>query len=473
MITIAEPKEHIEKLWGKQKIREGETYRLMRYVLRVDHEDKVLLHNAVTGRLVVLEREEAEALETLPGSYSPEMEQLVTEHYLVPESYDEHQQAVSLRNILHRFEVADAGKPISITRYTILPTTACNARCYYCYEHGMPAFTMTEQIADDTVKFIADHCGASKNVFIRWFGGEPTAAAHRIDQICKGLQSKGIQYSSSITTNGYLFDEEMASRAKTLWNLKDAMICVDGTEKNYNEIKAFVNAKDNPYQRVMRNIGLLLEQGVSVELRMNFDLGNYQDFRDILKEARMRYQGNKLLQVHVFPVKGEYQDKHGRIQHGSKAWFDEKIAELNDLAEKEGLFHRSKELPSLFFSTCYAGTPSFMIISSQGQLARCAGIINDDGQTVGNVVGGVTDEDYWKSWTQFADPPKCRGCPFFPSCVMIEKCPGKGECFLKETYRQHEEIVKRVFNHWIDRNINLKGEIQHDFTGTESRICCD
>ena len=73
MITIAEPKELIDKLWGKQKIREDDTYRLMRYVLRVDHEDKVLLHNVVTGRLVVLEREEAEALETLPAAYNPTM----------------------------------------------------------------------------------------------------------------------------------------------------------------------------------------------------------------------------------------------------------------------------------------------------------------------------------------------------------------------------------------------------------------
>ena len=170
MITIAEPKEHIDKLWGKQKIREGETYRLMRYVLRVDHEDKVLLHNVVTGRLVVLEREEAEALETLPAAYTPAMEQLVTEHYLVPENYDEHQQAVNLRNILHKFDIAAVSNPISITRYTILPTTACNARCYYCYEHGIPAFTMTEQIADDTIKFIADHCGEKKNQIMEAVG---------------------------------------------------------------------------------------------------------------------------------------------------------------------------------------------------------------------------------------------------------------------------------------------------------------
>jgi hypothetical protein len=101
------------------------------------------------------------------------------------------------------------------------------------------------------------------------------------------------------------------------------MICVDGTEKNYNEIKSFVNVQDNPYQRVLRNIGLLLDQGISVSLRMNFDIGNYQDFKDILEEARKRFQGNKLLMVYAFPIKGEYPNKNGQILHGNEAWFDE------------------------------------------------------------------------------------------------------------------------------------------------------
>lgn len=448
MITIVEPKEHIDKLWGKQKIREGETYRMMRYVLRVDHEDKVLLHNVVTGRLVVLDREEAEALETLPSPYCPAMEQLVTEHYLVPEDYDEHQQMLNLRYILHKFHVMGVSHVDGIRNYTILPTTACNARCYYCFEHGVRPVTMTEQIADDTVKFIAEHCGKEKNISIRWFGGEPTVAVHRIDQICEGLREKGIRYSSTMTTNGYLFDEEMVSKAKTLWNLTHVMISVDGTERNYNEIKDYANAEDNPYQRVLRNIGLLLDQGVSVSLRMNFDVGNCQDFSDLLKEARERYQRKENILVYAFPLEGEYPDKNGNILHGSEAWFNEKFAELNGAAKKAGLFQRKLDLPSLFFSACKAGTPSSMVITAEGKLGRCTGIFFEEDQIVGNVTDGITVPNYCKAFTRLAEPERCGDCVLFPNCVLIEKCPGLGGCFFKETCRQHEDNIKRVFNEW-------------------------
>ena len=76
MITLVEPQQHIARLWGKPVPKEGEHYRLMRYVLRADHESKILLHNAVTGQLVVLEEEESETLNRLPAKYCPIMEQL-------------------------------------------------------------------------------------------------------------------------------------------------------------------------------------------------------------------------------------------------------------------------------------------------------------------------------------------------------------------------------------------------------------
>lgn len=469
MRTVAEPKRSIEKLWGKQSVRENAVYRLMRYSFRVNDGEKVLLLNVVTGRLVVLDQSEAEMLNTLPWKYTPLMEQLVANHYLVPEDYDEHQQVTGLRKVLWIMDDANMRKSDVITSYTILTTTACNARCYYCFEHGVHPVTMTERTAADTVRFISDHCGNEKKVSIRWFGGEPTVAAHRIDQICQGLRDSGIAYSSSITTNGYLFDEEMAARAKSFWNVRDAMICLDGTEKNYNEIKAYVNPKDNPYQRVLRNVGLLLDQGISVSLRMNFDLGNYQDFRDVLSEAAERFHGNERLKVYAFPVEGAHPDKNGRVLHGSDAWFDEKIAELNDMARNAGLFQRTMELPSLFFTVCKAGDPSSMVISPQGELARCTSIFYDEKQIVGSVTDGVIRPDFCDPWKEFADPKRCRNCTFFPKCVLIENCPGKDRCFRKETFRQQEESVKRVFKQWNETD-SLKGEMNHDHAGTEGRI---
>ena len=230
MLTIVEPKKDIANLWGQQRVRQEASFRQMRYVLRVDHEGKALLHNVVTGQLVVLSPEEAEAVQALPSPYASVMEELIKAHYLVPEDYDEHQQVIKLRTILRR--VCEIHEPKGIIdHYTILPTTSCNARCYYCFEQGVKPKTMTEKTAGDVVEFIKSHCG-DYSVRLSWFGGEPTLAVGRIDQICKGLQSYGINYWSEITTNGYLFDDELVNKAERLWNLKSVMICVDGTEES-------------------------------------------------------------------------------------------------------------------------------------------------------------------------------------------------------------------------------------------------
>jgi len=69
----------------------------------------------------------------------------------------------------------DAAIPNDITSYTILPTTGCNARCYYCFEHGSKVMTMTRETAGEVVRFITEHCGPKKTVAIMWFGGEPTS----------------------------------------------------------------------------------------------------------------------------------------------------------------------------------------------------------------------------------------------------------------------------------------------------------
>jgi radical SAM protein with 4Fe4S-binding SPASM domain len=142
------------------------------------------------------------------------------------------------------------------------------------------------------------------------------------------------------------------------------------------------------------------------------------------------------------------------------------IAELNDSAREAGLFKRAFDLPSLYFTTCGAGSPWVMVITPQGKLARCTGIFDREDQIVGNVTHGVTVIDYCKPWTEFADPPRCINCPMFPSCILLENCPGKGDCFLKETFRQYEEKVASVYRYWTDRNINLKGEMRCGLTGT-------
>lgn len=426
MKTIVEPKQHIDKLWGKQRVKEDASYRLMKYVLRVDHEGKVLLHNVVTGQLVVLDQEEAETVDQLPQSYSPMMEQLVVEHYLVPEDYDEHRQVIYLRSILRKLRRQGS---VPIWQYTIYVTTACNARCYYCFEQGIETVTMSKETADTVVDFIRTHSAGAAEIIITWFGGEPLVAADRIDDICKGLDENEIKYQSYIVSNAYLFDEDMIERARSKWNLKHAQITVDGTETNYNKIKAYIYPQGNPYQRVMRNVSHLLEKKISVTLRMNFDLKNHMDFYELLKDVRLRFPDKSTLEVKAYPVIGEHADFDGELVHGSNDWFSHKVVELNNAAKSNGLKRKRNNVPYLAFGGCIADENGAIVIGAKGQILRCVECYQDN-QAVGNIYDGITNPQLAQAWNNIGDFHVCDECVLFPTCVRMALCPSQEECLL-------------------------------------------
>lgn len=454
MTVIVSPKEHIAKLWSRQEAREGVCFRMMRYVMRVDHDGKILLHNVVTGQLSVLDSEEAALLGTLPAIYTPAMDELIDGHYLVPKDYDEHALAMGLRKVLRTLDEANQSK--DIFHYTILPTTACNARCYYCFEQGSEIVTMTEETAEDVIRFIRDHCGG-KPVLIKWFGGEPTVAVNRIDQICYGLQREGVIFDSEITTNGYLFDEVLVQKADELWKLKEAMICLDGTEEKYNRTKAYVNARDNPYQRVMRNVGLLLDKRIRVHLRMNFDLGNWEDFKDIVQQAKDRFGENQYLQVTAHPVVGEHADSQGRISHGDTSWFEGKIVELQDIAREARFLRQSDKLPYLQHRGCEAISNASVTIHANGMLVRCPEQFGED-QRTGDIKKGITNQILVQNWKELAAYPKCINCQLYPNCIRTKNCSVKDRC---EYYPEKRGNFERAIIMRYCKNGN-RGNEQHE-----------
>lgn len=432
MKTIVEPKESIDKLWGKQKVQEDAVYRLMQYVLRVDHDGKVLLHNVVTGQLVVLDVAEAAALEKLPTVYNSVMEQLVTEYYLVPEDYYEHQQVVKMRDILSM--LSEAQSRHGIIHYVILPTTTCNAHCFYCYENGLKAETMTSQTAYDVVKFIKKYCQGNR-VFIRWFGGEPTLAMPLIDQICEDLRANSIDFVSRMTTNGYLMDKETIEKMKVNWHLEQVMISLDGSETNYNETKAFAGVQDNPYQRVLLNVGYMLDQGIYVSLRMNFDERNYWDFSNLLEDVERNFGKNPLLQVRPHQINPIVKRTDKNSQRDFEQWCNEKIVELNELSRRKGLLRKEYPLPCLKYEKCLAASDDAVVIMPDGSLVSCPDLLDSE-QVKGDIWQGIVDKEKTLSWKQFGDYERCRNCLYFPRCTVVANCEGGGSCILLNEYNK-------------------------------------
>ena len=276
MKIISAANETVMTILGKAK--EGASYRMLHFTAETPVAEGMLLFNLLT-------KEEYE--NRLECAY-------LKEHwFVVPEETKDQELSDTVRWVAKM----RTKKSPYITSYTIFTTTDCNARCFYCFELGWNRTHMTEETALKAVQYIKNHCGGQK-VSISWFGGEPLYNMGVIDIICDGLRKEGIEFVSSIATNGYLFDKETVEKAVKSWNLVRAQIPMDGTEAVYNKIKAYIY-KDgkNPYQVVMAAMGYLVDAGVEVFVRLNMDLYNHEDLMKLVDEIAQRHAGKKKIYI--------------------------------------------------------------------------------------------------------------------------------------------------------------------------------
>ena len=446
MVSITQPKQNIMSLWRNQGIDKNESYRLMRYVLQDNYKGEMLLHNVVTGELVILNTDERELLDQLPAKYDPIMDSLIRAGILVNENFDESSRVIGLRSVLRKIE---GTKRKAITDYTILLTTACNARCFYCYEKGIKASHMTLETAYKVVDFISSKCKGQK-IWIEWFGGEPTLSIHVIDEICRALCEKNIEYSSKLTTNGYLLDKEIVSKAKDLWHLKYVMISVDGTERNYNRIKSFVNPTENPYHRVLRNVGYLLDKEIYVSLRMNFNSDNYRDFAGLVSDVSLLYAHNPYLRL--YPHHIDQASVKDESNHEVENWYREKIFELNCISRKAGLNRDKIKLPHLNYRWCQAANDASAVITPEGNIVSCAEQLNDD-QIIGNITEGKTNSNQINSWKREVYYQKCLRCKLFPSCIKVSNCNIEDKCYyIVENRYQYLNTMRYYADQYFEQN---------------------
>ena len=446
MITIKEPRKNIALLWRRPKPKEA-VYRPMKYLLKAQVEDGLLLYSVVTSEMVLLEGSEQAMFESLPAPHSEAMDELIARHFLVPEDFDESKSVEQLRALIKKLEPSKR-----VSGFTILPTTECNARCYYCFQSDHPHCTMTEKIADDTVSYIAKMC-KGEPIEITWFGGEPLVGARQISQICAGLREKEIKYKSSIVTNAYLFDENLIRMAKDEWHLTMAQITLDGTENVYNETKAYVMPKENPYQRVLRNIDALLEQGIAVNIRLNVTVKNAAVLSDLIDELAERFGGKNGFNAYSHAVYEDVGYDPLSYDVGTREWVDIQTSALDAKLREKMLLGSLAKLPELQPIQCMADNGSCRLIYPDSTVGKCEDMSSQEG--IGDIYRDITDEAKNARYKATKQVPGCADCPFFPTCVNLAVCPETGICskakvdwkldryigLMKDQYQKHLQDV--------------------------------
>ena len=455
MKIIEKPSEYFLSVWPKQNFNGNTTYRPLKYIRNVTVKDGILWFNMLSGEIILFSNEEAERYSKTSQISDQTAKELVEKWFLVPEDNNDSKLSKQLVSLFESLNCISLSSKLST--FIILPTTDCNARCFYCYELGRSRKNMTLKTAEDVVSFIMKNKADGKIKF-QWFGGEPLYNVQIIDYISERLKENGVEFVSQMISNAYLFDDDMIFRAKKDWHLKQIQITIDGTEEIYNRTKAYIHKDcDNPFERVMANVEKLLKNGIAVNIRLNMDMHNIDDvfaLSDYLKEKFIKYDN-----MEIYPhLLYDYAQKFGNNRN--EVYLKERFAKLQQM-HKNTHKQEYKYFEMIRFKDhCMADTDSSIVILPEGQLTKCEH--DTDSNFIGTIYDDKIDHQKLIPYKKLGLPlGKCDECEMRPLCVRLEYCPNRRK-FCDE---RDKESVKNAADNRIMLMYNYR--LQHPIDSEE------
>lgn len=369
-----------------------------------NNEEKVLIYNTRIGSLVLLSVEEYESINNGTANNFL-IEKLYSLGILVDKNFDEYELIVNRI----KFNIERKKEPL----YRILPTTRCNARCFYCYEKGMKQEDMTTETVCKTIEFIKKKTVDETAINVNWFGGEPLLRFDIMKEISQNLikycneNKKG--YCASIITNGSLFNNKIISELDSL-RIRTIQITLDGTELEYSKRKNYYD-KTISLETVLNNIECILKiSKARVNIRLNFDSKNFEDIKVLIKQLKLRFKGYSNLEIYAYPLfdtKSNHNPNLIEIDDAAK-YFEELIALLGNKKNALFLLPRPKQ------TSCFVFNESSCVINANGDLLKCTSAPNS---IIGNLECECIDDGLNNEWKSFEIIEKCKVCKLLPLCL--------------------------------------------------------
>ena len=302
-----------------------------------------------------------------------------------------------------------SGNKLFPNYFTIILTTACNAKCFYCYEENYCRSTISDEAIISIANYLITNIKKSNSFVLDWYGGEPLLCENQIDKIINLISQQvdlsTIPWESSITTNATLFDSRLICKAVNKWNIKTAHITIDGVETDHNRRKNINLNGKSAFQATLNAIAELLNSGVYVNLRIHLDNNNKKDFMDILKSLEPILHNNNLhlFPTFLFPPEHSMPDSYISEEQKEDLFYHVFGCLYNYSAE----FDILSWFPEPKRYGCFATKPNTVVIAPNGSLHSCV-------QEFESLKNWYKDEKFFI----FPDSVSCcRNCKFFPICV--------------------------------------------------------
>ena len=371
----------------------------------------VLIYNVLSSAVAIMTQSEFSAIQNDEPAKGEE--NLFTDSlgmgFLVPTSEDEVAKVLTLRNA-NNFNDRRAG-------FQILPTTGCNARCFYCYEKGFTVSTMTNETIEATIQFILNYCETIQDVTIAWFGGEPFTEETTMARISKALidefDKRGTRYSANVITNGALISEENIDAIASEYRISSVQITLDGRGDNHVRRKKYLD-KTVTYETILKNIALLTKHDIQVMVRINADKRNFKDCLAIFDDLINLNANFVYLWPYVAPL---YSDNKNYTDCFTQNELSDVFCKVYKKMIDTGFIKTIDGLPMNFSNaTCCAKMMNNFVISPEGDISKCEHLLNNPDEVIGHVSTGITFNSAMAKWCDANIPEKCKSCSYLPIC---------------------------------------------------------
>lgn len=414
-------------------------YILSKYVIYESIDDFYIFFSTKTGCCVILEENEI---------YT-HMPFLVNNGFYVDKHINELIDINKIKNLKSRKFKNNVIETIS--NYTISTTSKCNANCWYCIENIKTKIHMSDDIAVNTAQFIIEeYKNNSTDVYIKWFGGEPLYNEQPINIICQALCENNIPFISEMATNGYLLDANKILTYINIWKLKKVQITLDGINSYYNDIKQYIYTEDkNPFNTIVNNIKVLLDNDIKVSIRLNVSLENKEELIRTVDFLYENFKNYKTLNIYCSPLFQYLSENSEDIVNI--------VLDINTyIFKKFKLIKTIKFLPKTFLQLCPMINNSYVAINPFGNLTLCDFNLDDD--SIGDVKNGITKYENIANYKkQVYVKDLCEACILYPMCYKLQQCPTSNSCntnVIKYHIEKIKYYIRFILNKYIEEKKN-------------------
>ena len=366
----------------------------------VETPKKILLYNTLYNSMVKLTPEEFLMLQGKNHCEKDLRQKFLESGIFVAAEIDERKNYQ-----LWRQEAQKRNEHLSVN---ITTTLKCNARCPYCYEHGVKHVDFDETKIDALINFIKQHKKNSP-VKLNWFGGEPFLNPKIIDAVTKKLGELGFEFDSFAITNGTLITRRLIEGKFKKWNMRGVQITLDGTAEQYEKRKGYVDGQRQVFKKILNRIEWLAEADIHVDLRLNIDRENMKDILDLIYVLQARFDENKNVVYYPAFVTG-LKDK---LSDAEKISFIKEIfralANPSKMSITDRLYSFPRSLP------CMRNDPQAFSVDAYGRVYNCEHLVGRKEMALGTLKR-LSQKD---NQARLNEPlrEECASCAFLPKCM--------------------------------------------------------